>query len=1041
VYQTNLINRSLRSALLLGAASAAAISVSLPASAQDQSTETVIVTGSRIPQQGLYSASPVTAVGQQEFKYEGTTNVADMLNSLPSVTVDQSGSFDNGATGTATVDLRDLGAKRTLVLVDGTRLAPGDPADPVADLNNIPTALVDHVEVLTGGASAVYGSDAVAGVVNFIMRKDFEGVEFDGQYGVSQNNNNNSYAQGLFNSAGFTNPLTGATVNAPSGSVFDGENQNWSLVMGTNTADGKGNVTAYLGYQVQEQVTQGDRDFSACTLAEATPTSRVCEGSPTFSYYVDLDTAEAGGSGYSFFGTGNGHTGSGKFIPFTGAPNQYFNFAKYQLLERPDTRYTGGFMAHYDVNKQLSIYSSMMFMDDRTTSQLGPSGVFYGTGPISGAYDTNCTNPFLTGQELALVCGQITPTTPYSGGGTYFTKYGAAGPFGNGYDTGNNGAGNLTPGQAAILIARRNVEGGPRTYSLEHESYRLKVGATGEFGSGWTYDVYAQLGYTTFVESDGGQLLKNNVINALQTTDGVTCSGGAAGCVPLDIFNGFGGITPAMQTYIDSPALTQGFTKEEVVSGSVTGDLGQWGGQSPLAKNPVGVSFGSEYREESLGILPDETEQLGLLIGGSEQPPESGRYSVAEVFTEVKIPVIQDKPFFEDLSLNGGYRYSSYSTAGATSTYKYGAEWQPVDDIRFRASYDRAVRAPNVLELFAPQILGLFTDNDPCSPKGNPTATVIHNCETAPGRANVPASAIGSLLLNCPASQCVELGGGNMSLKPELSDTRSVGAVITPSFIEGFTATVDYFDISLTKAVGVIPEETSLAGCYGLNATAASQAQFCPLIQRTLGTHSIAINSNVPATSGFVYATDQNTGGEGTKGFDFEANYTTDLSKLWLNDAGSLSFSLVGTWLNSLTTTPITGGGSYDCAGLYGDTCGNPTPRWRHKFRVTWQSPWDFSLSTQWRYFGEVGLDSNTSQTLLANGSFDYVDAKIPAQNWFDVTGEWNVREGVSLRAGVNNIFDKEAPIVSVDPSASNTYPGVYDTLGRYLFVSATIKY
>jgi outer membrane receptor protein involved in Fe transport len=1037
---------SLRSALLLGAASAAVISLSAPAFGQE-STETVVVTGSRIPQQGLYSSSPVTSVGQQEFKLEGTTNVVDMLNSLPSVTIDQSSSFDNGATGTATVNLRDLGTVRTLVLVDGSRLMPGDPQDPVADLNTVPAALVDHVEVLTGGASAVYGSDAVAGVVNFIMRKDFEGVEFNGQYGFNQHDNSSAYAEGLFNSAGFTNPLTGAGYSAPTGSIIDGQNHEFSIVMGTNSADGKGNVTGWMGYQDQMGVTQGARDTSACTLAEHTSTSRICSGSVTFGYYVDLDSAVAGsGTQYSFFNTGTGAVGSGKFAGFTGAPNEYFNFAKYQLLERPDTRYNGGFNAHYEVNKQFDVYSSFMFTDDKTTAQLGPSGIFYGTGPVSGAYNVNCTNPYLTAQEAATVCGQITPGAPYAGGGTYFAHYGPLGPFGNGYDVGNNGAANLTPGQAAILIARRNVEGNPRTYTREHESYRLKVGAKGDLGNDWSYDAYAQLGVTSFNEADGGQLLKSNVINALQATSTSACSNSlATGCVPLDVFDGFGGITPAMEKYITAPSLTQGYTKEEVISGSITGDFGAWGGQSPWAKNPIGVSIGSEYREESLGITPDVAGQQGLLIGGSESPPISGRYDVAEAFTELRVPLVQNMPFVEDFSLKGAYRYSSYNLAGKTDTYEYGAEWQPIDDVRFRASYNRAVRAPNVLELFTPQILGLFTANDPCSPKGFPSATVIHNCETAPGKANVPASAIGSVLLNCPASQCVALLGGNPTLKPELSDTRTLGAVFTPTFLDGFTATVDYFDIHITKTISSIPESTVFAQCYGPSATAGSQAQFCPLVHRTPSTHSIAINSNVPATSGYVAAGQNNTGGEGTRGFDFEANYLFDLDNVNVSNAGSLSFNLIGTLLDSLNHTPIEGlpaPNKYDCAGLYGNTCGNPTPKWRHKLRATWQSPWDFSLSVDWRYFGLVSLDSNQkSQKLLYNGKIDHVDAQIPAMSWFDLVGDWTVREGVDLRAGVNNVFDQAAPITAKNPSASNTYPGVYDTLGRYMFASVTIKY
>src|SRR5271168_5012932 len=251
VHYVNLDTRNLRSKLLLGAATFAAAAISLPASAQDQSTETVVVTGSRIPQQGLYAPSPVTAIGQQEMKFEGTTGVETLLNNLPSVFADQTSGVSNGSSGTATVDLRGWGAVRTLVLVNGTRLMPGDPKPPVADLKEIPASLVDHVEVLSGGASAVYGSDALAGVVNFVMRKDFEGIELDGQYGIAEADNDNNYYRGLVSKLGFPTAKEG---------IWDGANETGTLVMGANTDNGKGNVTAYIGYQNTEAVLAGARD-------------------------------------------------------------------------------------------------------------------------------------------------------------------------------------------------------------------------------------------------------------------------------------------------------------------------------------------------------------------------------------------------------------------------------------------------------------------------------------------------------------------------------------------------------------------------------------------------------------------------------------------------------------------------------------------------------------------------------------------------------------------------------------------------------------
>ena len=547
----------------------AAVGFSAPAFAQDQSTETVVVTGSRIPQQGLYAPSPVTAVGQQEMKFEGTTGVETLLNNLPAVFANQTAGVSNGATGEATVDLRGLGSVRTLVLVNGSRLMPGDPAVPVPDLDQIPAALVDHVEVLTGGASAVYGSDAMAGVVNFIMRKDFEGIEVDGQYGIAQADNTNASYRHIVSSAG---------DQLAEENVWDGANETGTLVMGTNTANGKGNVTAYIGYNNTEAVLAGARDFSACTFG-ASGVTHACGGSSTDNKILSLDTKQ------TYFEEGTGAPGSGTYIPYTGAGSQLFNFGATNYLQRPDTRYTGGFFAHYEVNKELDVYTSFMFTDDSTTSQIAARGLFSGVGAISGLYfQINCSNPLMTAQEAALLC---------PGGG----------------------AGNKTPGQASVEIGRRAIEGGPDLQELRHTSYRLQVGARGDLGDGWTYDVYGQYGTSLFTRTALGFFSTAASAKALQVTGTAAnpvCISGPP-CVPLDIFNGFGSITPAMLNYVKVPALQNGYTEEQIVSGSLTGDLGEYGIQSPWAKSPVAVSIGSEYRAEYLALQPDEEYLSGDL--------------------------------------------------------------------------------------------------------------------------------------------------------------------------------------------------------------------------------------------------------------------------------------------------------------------------------------------------------------------------------------------------------------------------------------------
>jgi len=1008
VFKINQDTRNLRSVLLLGAASAATVVTVAPASAQTAgggNVETVVVTGSRIPQTGLYSASPVTAVGQQEMKFEGTTDMSTLINNLPEAFADQNSTVTNGGTGTANADLRGLGSRRTLVLVNGTRLMPGDPAVPVADLDTIPAALVDHVEVLTGGASAVYGSDALAGVVNFIMRKDFEGIEVDGQYTVNEADNTNTYIRSLVSAAGFG--------EAPQ-NIWDGSTSDATLIMGTNTANDKGNVTAYLGYRDTQPILSGARDFSSCALISESITSfgepanggLGCVGSSNFNRWESLD------NGGDFFQTGTGKPGSGQFIPYTGTAAEHFNFGPLQYLQRPDTRYTGGFFAHYQENKELDVYSSFMFTDDHTVEQLAPGGLFLGSGAVSGAADEiNCSNPLMTQQERSKICSNPGQT------------------------------------QALLFIGRRNIEGGDRQTDLRHTAYRMQIGARGDLGDGWSYDVYGQYGLTLFQEIVRNNMSISRVQNALEVdpltgqcfaaepnANGIIAD---AKCVPLDIFNGIGSISQAAQNYVAQTSFQQGFTQEQVVSGSLTGDLGAYGLQSPWAKNPVAVSIGGEWRNEELelNVSRDFFANDTFGAGGATLPvPESG-FSVTEGFTEVKVPIVQGMPWVEDLTFNGGYRYSSYSIAGSTNAWKAGLEWQPIDDFRLRASQERAVRAPNVVELFSPANVVLFSGQDPCFTQTTGQCANVKNA--------------GTLLLQCPASQCNNQVGGSTLLKPETGDTKSIGVVFTPTFIDGFTATIDYFDIRVSKFINPIGSNIILGECYGSGATAATEAIFCPLVHRNAFGQIYG--------GGFVQNLTENTGFLLTKGLDFEANYTTDLGMVGMAGAGSMDFNFVGTYLDSLTTEPVAPPGSigtYECAGLYGTVCGSPSPKWRHKFRITWTSPWDVDFSLNWRHISGVDFDSNTTNPLL-NGVCggpcgDIADNHLSSFEYFDLATNWQVREGVSLRAGVNNIMGREPPIMDTNSIGAsslagfgngNTYPGVYDSLGRTIFVGATIKY
>ncbi|HYE48888.1 MAG TPA: TonB-dependent receptor, partial [Azospirillaceae bacterium] len=404
-----------------------------------------------------------------------------------------------------------------------------------------------------------------------------------------------------------------------------------------------------------------------------------------------------------------------------------------------------------------------------------------------------------------------------------------------------------------------------------------------------------------------------------------------------------------------------------------------------------------------------------------------GSFNVKELFGELRVPLVEGQPFAHQLTLDLGYRYSDYSTAGSTDTFKVGGDWSPVEDIRFRAGFNRAVRAPNVVELFASQAIGLFNMNaDPCS--GPTPALTLEQCL----RTGLTAAQYGTDLNNS-AGQYNAIFGGNPDLDPEKADTISLGAVITPAAIDGLSVAVDYFNIKVEEQIGIIPSALAISRCG-----TTGNALFCDLINRGTG-------GLLWVNDGFVTSTNLNTGTAKTSGVDVEVNYSFDLAQAGADNAGSLAFSLVGTWLDKLVTEPIKGEGSYDCVGLHGVNCLVPSPEWRHKLRTTWTSPWSLGLSVSWRYVDGVKVDL-TSPNPLLTGAFTEAAEKMGSRNYFDVAGTWDAYPGISLSFGVNNVFDRDPPVTDSTVLAAtfgngNTYPQVYDALGRYVFIGARAEF
>ena len=558
----------------------------------------VVVTGSRIRQPNLTATSPLTTVNRAEFQLEGTTRVEDLLNNLPQVTASQTSGVSNGATGTATIDLRNLGDQRTLTLIDGRRLVPGDPTDPVGDVNIIPAALVERVDLVTGGASAIYGADAVAGVVNFILQKNFQGVRFDATGEGFLHDNHNPYAEGLEQRAGFP---------APSGTFIGGADADVNLTVGVNTPDEKGNVTAYAGYRHIDAVTQANYDYSACSLAEQGRGLK-CSGSGTsFSARLDPQTGAAAGDDLFL------DTKSGALRNFNSSTDE-FNFAPYNYYQRPDTRYTAGAFAHYEVDPKLDFYLQFQFMDDQTDAQIAPSGLFGQTFNIS------CNNPLLTAAEVTQLCA---------------------------------------PGDKneAINILRRNVEGGGRVDERRHDDFRIVVGGRGDLDANWHYDVYGQYGQSVLSEEYINDVSLSRAQVALNDCRGIGSITTLQGCSPYNIFQP-NSVTPAALNYIETPGFENATLTEQVVDASITGQLGAYGLKSPFANDGLSIAAGTEYRREYLNFQTDTEFSSGDLAGqGGPTLSNQGSYDVYEIFGELRVPLVSDKPFVKDLSLDAAYRF------------------------------------------------------------------------------------------------------------------------------------------------------------------------------------------------------------------------------------------------------------------------------------------------------------------------------------------------------------------------------------------------
>jgi outer membrane receptor protein involved in Fe transport len=966
---------------------------------EDLMMEEVVVTGSRLMDNpNLAASTPVLSVSGDEADIRGNVRIEDFVNIMPQVFAAQAGEVSNGATGTAQLNLRGLGAQRTLVLIDGFRLPYGSSQTSPANVDIIPMQLVERVDILTGGASAVYGSDAVGGVANFVLKRDFEGVEFGYQWGAQYNDNDDSF---------WRNVLEAGSQPVP-GSVTDGKEHNWHMIVGMNTADGRGNATVFASYEDRKGVTQRDRIFAACALGQDDGAESFggfgCVGSSNFRRFF-------GPLGSAF------QLEDGTVVPYSGGPSQTFNFGAFNFFQRPSQRYQIYAKSHYEFIDGHEAFLDASYINNVSDAQIGPTASFG-----SSSYSINCNNPYIQTPGVNLATDIFGCSPEDIANGTIIDNLGAS---------------------------HRNVEGGPRNSRLENSTMRIITGLRGSFGIGsadWGYEAFAQVSETRDQSESTNDFVIANLdaaFLAVEDADGnVVCLNGPAGCVPYNPFQRINGETAITQEQVDwlqGIGIVNGSTKQTVFGANVQTDLGEYGVQIPWADYGIRFLAGLETRTDKLSARPDEISQVpggGFTGVGGATLPVAGKVTVDEFYTEMEIPLVTGVTGIQELTLRGQYRYSDYDRKGNdtqssvdTDTYGFSLAWAPIDEVRVRAGYQRAVRAPNVIELYTGQNTNLPNLNsagtnangvqlfDPCASDA-PIASLA-TCQNT----GVTSSQYGSIF-DVISGQTQSLTGGNPFLDPETADTYTVGFVWTPGgLFDGLSVSVDYFDISVDDAIQAgISAQTVLDECL-----ATGNPTFCSLITRNPFNGSLASGS--PGV-GFQQ-TNINIAELATSGLDFQVIYDWDMG----NHGFRVDYA--STWLDELSFVPFPGADPVQCAGKFGNSCGGTlapvNPEYRHRAVITWMSPWALDVNLTWRHFGSADNDNPN----------DDLEAKLDSVNYLDLAGVYNLTENIELRASALNLLGEDPPIFSSSGPPlgnGNTYPATYDT-GTTFYLGVRLNY
>lgn len=954
------------------------------AEAAEQEIERISVTGSRIRRPGAVSTSPIFSMDAEELGYLQEPEIEKIIRILPGTTPGDGANANNGSDGAATVNLRGLEPERTLVLMNGRRLVPFN-YDGQVDTASIPTPLVDRVDVITGGASAVYGSDAIAGAINFIMKDDFQGVAMEYNYSETGDG--------------------------------DGVKENLSLTLGSGFEDGRGNVALSVSYMNRDPVLLGDRALGLLGIdtADGAGYQQFLDGEPPLPPIAGCggpNVVEAGGSTtsiptrFSIVGAGAAAAGQFREDRTLGAECSRFNFNPFNYYQTPQERYSATAIAHFDINDDVTAYSTFNFSNVTVATQVAPSGTFGETFelPLANAFIGDQARQWMIDAANTALANGLLATS---------------GDSANWNDVNGNGVVDLDD-YLTVQLRRRTLELGARTERYDTDQFQVLVGVEGTLYQDWRYDISYQYGESNRVTIRGGYTNLPNIQNALDSVDGVTCANGDAVCVPIDLFGGFGTITPAMAAYSQAIALqTQQYSQtigQIIVNGPIEAFV------FPGADEPLSLSIGLEHRQEKGALEPDECLKAAPAScqggAGGNLLPISGGYKADEFFIEGLLPILEGMSFAQSLDMEFGYRGADYDSVGSVDTWKLGFSWRPIDNLLIRVMQQSATRAPNVGEIASPVVTGL--DNalqDPCSVANaaNIDASLRQLCIST-GMSDAQVGQVQDVI----SGQVNSIDGSDPNNLPgeEEADTFTAGFVWSADFINDFSLSLDYYDIDIENVIGEFTAQEVMDACYD-----DAIASECAKINRVGGDLTIASSGIELFTTNLKF--------QRAEGIEIGINFSFELGNM-----GDVKFSANINKYLSQEKQSSSVQDVIDCNGFYGTSC-DPVSELRWIQRTTWSYD-DFTVSAQWRHQSSIDIEKDQLAAALKPGGPGIFPAfrKIDSYDYIDLFASYHFAKHTKLTLAVDNLFDDDAPVVgneagSTQYNSGNTFPSNYEVLGR----------